>query len=157
VKAAIAADAVAYAMRKNMLGFSKPVYMVTGTKIASGAAVTYSEGQSMKNQAHLGIDATSASVPLSLGPKGHWNMKTDGNTSFKRESDFLFAYRLVRIRRTDGQIDDYDKGAFLSTDPDDEELVVRVDAVTDEGASSTVAVEKDGEEVWVVTQNYGAF
>jgi hypothetical protein len=74
-------------------------------------------------------------------------------TSFERESDSLFASLLVRISRTDGQIEDYDKRAFLSTDPDDEEFVIHVDAVTDEGASSTVAVEEDGEEVWVVTQH----
>jgi hypothetical protein len=80
VKAAIAADAVAYAMQRNMLAFRKLVYMVTGTKTASGAAVTYSKGQSMKNKAHLDIDATSASVPLSVGPKGLWNKKTDGKT-----------------------------------------------------------------------------
>lgn len=155
VKAAIAADAVAYTMRKNMLGFRKLFYIVTGTKIASGAAVTYSEGQPMKNKAHLGIDATSASVPLSVGPKGHWNKKTDGKTSFKRESNFLLAYRVVRISRTDGEIEDYGKGAFLSTDPDDkEEFVVHVDAVTGEGARSTVAVDKeDGEEVFVVKQD----
>jgi hypothetical protein len=48
-----------------------------------------------------------------FGPKGHWTSTTDDATESKRESEFVFAFRLKKLkfgRRL--KLEEYNKGAF---------------------------------------------
>jgi hypothetical protein len=93
----------------------RSVYMVTGLKIARGAACGVKAKQALGLGVKLGADATAfTGVPVQGGPA----FKTEGEKSeafyFDGSSDFVFAYRLRRIIVTyKGNIKgkSYEKGA----------------------------------------------
>lgn len=93
-------------------GRKSKAYMVTGLKTAYGAAKA-TETMKKKNwHARLGIDASAAMIPVSLGPGGHWSSGVTERSSAD-ESNFIFAFKLRRLRYKKGELthERYDRGA----------------------------------------------
>ncbi|KAJ3498369.1 hypothetical protein NLG97_g1174 [Lecanicillium saksenae] len=89
------------------------LFLVTGMKLVSGARIKYSSAGSSALMANLSVDV--APLGFSAGPKGRWSSTSDDETEFNRESEFVFAFRVKRLRigRTI-KTEDYTKGAFLA-------------------------------------------
>ncbi|KAF8849891.1 hypothetical protein BDZ45DRAFT_809578 [Acephala macrosclerotiorum] len=99
----------------------KPVYMITGVKIARGASVTSKTLKGYEAMLKVGFDGTTLTgVPISGGPKVETNSTKEREVKFDNGSDYVFAYRVVKIQLSeDGNVKghkDYVKGALFGTD-----------------------------------------
>jgi hypothetical protein len=98
----------------------KSVYMVTGIKVASGAAHLCARAKGVDVELRPGVDATPFSgVPVSGGVLAGVGREKGENTWFSGSSDFVFAYRLRRIivkRQAVSKNRDYVKGATVAHD-----------------------------------------
>lgn len=95
---------------------SVSLFLVTGMKIVKGANIKYSTSATNEVAANVGI-ASSALGGMSVGPKGHWTRTTEDENEFQRASEFVFAFRVKRLRlKKKVEAEDYNKGAFLSID-----------------------------------------
>ncbi|KAI1320649.1 hypothetical protein F5Y16DRAFT_82320 [Xylariaceae sp. FL0255] len=76
--------------------FSRPVYMITGLKIAKGFAL---EAQtSRENGGEVGASGpVGGPVPVSVGAEIGISVGNDEKGSFKSGTDIIFAYQLVRL------------------------------------------------------------
>lgn len=126
VEEAIKAPAVQTWLREPRQKFSlvSELFVVTGIKLVKGAKIKYSTSESTTVHANFGIDVTS--LGTTIGPKGHWNSMNDDVTEFNRESEFVFAFRVKRLkfgRRL--KLGEYNKGAFMTFrgKKDDDECV----------------------------------
>jgi len=93
----------------------KPVYMISGVKIARGASLSRSKASEQGVSSKIGVDGTALGIPVSLGPEINLLRKQEQTVSFGRSSDFVFAYRIVKIvSKRDGSLKtrEYDKGAL---------------------------------------------
>lgn len=125
VAEAMKAPAVQYWLTEPRQRFSPIVslYLITGMKLAKGANVKYKTSEGTEFTTHSGIDVPK--FGLSAGLKGKWAKIEDDETEFKRKSEFVFAFRVKRIRITRKvTVEDYHKGAFLTIgkDEDDNEI-----------------------------------
>ncbi|KAJ3545958.1 hypothetical protein NM208_g2251 [Fusarium decemcellulare] len=109
-------------VNKPWLGSSK-LYMVTGIKVAYGAASTvrYARGRGLN--LHFGTDMSALGVPVSFGPQVGRSSTVSVEQSQDGAEPFVFAFRLRRIKIS-GKGDDirhekYDKGALLSIRKDE--------------------------------------
>ncbi|KAF2196219.1 hypothetical protein GQ43DRAFT_485133 [Delitschia confertaspora ATCC 74209] len=83
---------------KKRFGMPKPVYMVTGIKIARGASLGRMKKRVFGAEGEVMVDGTMIKgVPFSAGPKGSMERATKEEESFEDCSDFIFAYRLQKI------------------------------------------------------------
>ncbi len=75
----------------------RPVYMITGVKIArqSGAARTMSKEFSVHLSA--GIDGTPTGASVALGPQINLSSSDSRSTTYRESSDFVFAYRIREL------------------------------------------------------------
>lgn len=90
------------------------LFLITGMKIVKGANIQYSASETSGVAANVGI-ASSALGGMSVGPKGHWTRTTEDENEFKRAAEFVFAFRVKRLRfKKSVEAEDYNKGAFLS-------------------------------------------
>ncbi|OAG01997.1 uncharacterized protein CC84DRAFT_1053504, partial [Paraphaeosphaeria sporulosa] len=107
-------EAVAEWVKRNP---RKSVYMVTGIKVARGAAHLCARAKGVNVDLRPGVDATPFSgVPVSGGVLAGVGKEKGEKTWFSGSSDFVFAYRLRRIlvkRQTVSQSKDYVKGATV--------------------------------------------
>lgn len=93
---------------------SVSLFLVTGMKIVKGANIRYSTSATGGIAVNMGI-ASNAFGGMSVGPKGHWTSTTKDENEFKRGSEFVFAFRVKRLRfKKKVEAEDYNKGAFLS-------------------------------------------
>lgn len=148
VEAAVKAPAVQTWLREPRQKFAlvSELFVVTGMKLVKGAKVKYSTSQSTTVKGNLGIDVTA--LGTTIGPKGHWTRTNDDATESNRESEFVFAFRVKRLkfgRRL--KLEEYSKGAFMTIGEkkDDDECVLVEDV---DGADI-----KTGEVVPDVTEN----
>lgn len=151
---AVKAAAVQRYTKKNMLGMRKPVYLVTGIKTVSGAKIKYTKGAWTRATAKVGVDFTAAGAPVKIGPQGHRNKTNDAKTDFERASEFLFAFRVLKVSYKHGEATGelYSEGAFLGKDdtktdekPEAEEIAV------DSIVGVSVVDEVDGSEIVCVS------
>ncbi|KAG9254376.1 uncharacterized protein F5Z01DRAFT_103344 [Emericellopsis atlantica] len=158
VKEAIKAPAVQAYLKERKQRFAPTVslYLVTGLKLVKGANIKYSTSSSTDVKANIGINV--APLGLTIGPKGHWTRKSDNETEFNRESDFVFAFRVKRLKfglRRKLEAEDYTTGAFLTTgeEADDSEqeacLMDNVDGSSSANASF-VSDATEGESVYCI-------
>ncbi|KAF4333669.1 hypothetical protein FBEOM_12501 [Fusarium beomiforme] len=158
VKEAIKAPAVQAYLKEPKQRFAPTVslYLVTGLKLVKGANIKYSASSSTDVKANIGINV--APLGLTIGPKGHWTRGSDDDTEFKRESEFVFAFRVKRLKfglRRKLEAEDYTKGAFLTTgeETDDSEqeacLMDNVDGSSSANASF-VSDPTEGESVYCI-------
>ena len=121
-----------------MRGVWKGVFMVVGIKVARGwSEGVSSEVKGMRGKVKVGVDGlVVGGVPVRVGPKGEvkrevkhgisWEM--GGEEDGEGDEGFVFAYRLVRIKKRgkEGGFEekDFNKGALFEdevTDENDEE------------------------------------
>ncbi|TQW00828.1 hypothetical protein IF1G_00759 [Cordyceps javanica] len=96
------------------------LYLVTGMKLVKGAMINFSTSKNRAATGKFGVNVLT--VPLTVGPKGHWNSAATEETKFSRESEFVFAFRLKRLKfGRNVKMEEYNKGAFLAVDDEEEE------------------------------------
>lgn len=96
--------------------FFHNVYMVTSIKIAFGASAARSVLQNRGVYVHLGVDGTTAGIPISGGPQGDLGWGTIESSSFEHNSGFVFAFRLREVcytTRRGLRQDEFVKGALF--------------------------------------------
>jgi hypothetical protein len=149
VEEAIKAPAVQTWLREPKQKFAPVVslFIVTGIKLAKGARIKYSTSQSTTVSGNIGIEVTA--LGTSIGPKGHWVSMNDDETEFNHESEFVFAFRVKRLkfgRRL--KVEEYNKGAFLvvgGEQGDDESVLVEdVDGSEIKSAKAVLDVTENG-------------
>lgn len=108
---------------------SVSLFLVTGMKLVKGARIKYSTSKSTTAITNLGVDVGPLST-VNAGAKGHWKRTNNDETDFNRESEFVFAFRVKRLRfGRKLKAEEYNKGAFLAVGEgkDDEESVLAED------------------------------
>lgn len=121
VAEAMRAPTVQYWLNEPRQRFSPIVslYLVTAMKLVKGAKIKYSTSESTGFNGNIGIDVPA--LGLTVGPKGSWSRIEGDETEFDRDSEFIFAFRVKRLRITRKvKIEDYNKGAFLSIGKDED-------------------------------------
>ncbi|KAL6798200.1 hypothetical protein J3E68DRAFT_449193 [Trichoderma sp. SZMC 28012] len=119
---------------------SVSLYLVTGMKLVKGARIKYSTSQSTKVSGNIGIDVPA--LATTFGPKGRWNTTNDDETEINRESEFVFAFRVKRLKfGRKLAVEEYNKGAFLAIgDEKDDGISVLVEDVDGSDIKTAIAV-----------------
>ena len=137
VDEAIKAPSVQAYLREPKQRFTPVVslFLVTGMKLVKGAKIKYSTSGGTAVTGNVGIDV--APLGMIFGPKGHWARRTEDETEFNRDSEFVFAFRVKRLRfGWKLKTEEYNKGAFLAIGKnknDDETESVLLDNVDGSG------------------------
>ncbi|KAF5988820.1 hypothetical protein FBULB1_1278 [Fusarium bulbicola] len=127
VKQAVQAPAVQTWLSepRQKFGFVSELFLVTGLKLVKGAKIAYSTSQTTAIKGNMGIDVTA--LATTFGPKGNWTRINDDSMESSRESEFVFAFRVKRLRfGRRVKLEEYSKGAFMAVGgkEDDEEGVI---------------------------------
>ncbi|KAI9042816.1 uncharacterized protein KD926_004881 [Aspergillus affinis] len=89
------------------------LFVVTGMKLVKGAKIKYSTLQSTTVKGNLGIDVNMLGTIFE--PKGHWTSTNNDATQSNRESEFVFAFRVKRLKiGRKLKLEEYNKGAFMT-------------------------------------------
>lgn len=96
-------------------------YIVTGIKIARGAAIERLRRLKYGVEGSVGVDLTSITgAPVTLGPQASFIRESSTSTTFSGSSDFVFAYRLRKINKRRSHVvtgsKDYVRGAVHNLD-----------------------------------------
>jgi hypothetical protein len=106
------------------------LYMVTGIKVARGATAKSMRLQGIGGGASIGFDGTGAGIPVAVGPAAELLKRRKEEVSFGASSDFVFAFRLSKVRynaKRGVTYKDHRKGALLDREvADKNEEVVEV-------------------------------
>lgn len=150
VSEAVKAPAVQAYLREPKQRFAPIVslFLVTAMKLVKGAKIKYSTSESTAFKANIGLDV--APLAMTFGPKGHWTKMNDDETEFNRDSEFVFAFRVKRLRFGHKVVktEEYNKGAFMAIGKDEDDgetepvLVDDVDGADMENARLVVDVAK---------------
>jgi hypothetical protein len=141
VTEAVKAPAVQAWLRepRQKFALSSELFIVTGMKIVKGAKINYSASQRTTAKGNLGIN-----VPLgtTFGPKGQWTNTNDDEMEFDRASEFVFAFRVKRLKFGRGlKVKEYNKGAFMAVGgKSDNEVWLSIEDVNGAGISAANAV-----------------
>ncbi|KAL3483724.1 hypothetical protein BJX62DRAFT_219743 [Aspergillus germanicus] len=156
VEEAVKAPAVQTWLREPRQKFAlfSELFIVTGIKLVKGAKIKYSDSQSTAVKGGLGIDVTA--LGATFGPKGHWTSTSDDATESNRASEFVFAFRVKRLRFGRRlKLEEYSKGAFMTVggNKDDAEcvLVEDVDGAEIQTAEAVSDVTENGRVYCVPT------
>ncbi|KAJ5364600.1 uncharacterized protein N7496_010313 [Penicillium cataractarum] len=128
------------------------LFMVTGMKLVKGAKIKYSTSQSTTAKGNLGIDVSA--LGTTFGPKGNWSSMNDDATESNRESEFVFAFRVKRLRFGRRlKLEEYNKGAFMTVGEkkcDDECVLVEdVDGADIRTAEAVLDLTENGSVYYV--------
>lgn len=105
-------------------GPGKSLYVIVGTKTVSGVTIRRSRGELLSGVGDVGLDLAATGVPVSVGPSVEISSSSRDTVSFEGSSDFVFAFRVRRIRlKASGIVlqDDYNRGALFGNSSDDED------------------------------------
>lgn len=136
VEEAVKTPAVQTWLREPKQRFAPVVslFLVTSMKLVKGARIKYSTTGSTTVTGNVGVDITP--LGMTFGPKGHWSRTNDDRTEFNRDSEFVFAFRVKRLRfGRKLKVEEYNTGAFLAIGKDE-----------DDGASVLVE-DMDGSDI----------
>lgn len=149
IEEAIKSPAVQTWLREPKQRFAPVVslFLVTGMKLVKGARIRYSTSHSTTVRGNIGFDVTA--LGITTGPKGHWVSANDEGTEFDRESEFVFAFRVKKLRIGRRlNVEEYSKGAFLvagGEHGDDESVLVEdVDGSSIKTATAVPDVTENG-------------
>jgi hypothetical protein len=137
--------------------FHKPVYIITGIKIVSGAQVSTKTSRALDGMVGAQVDGMVMSggmVPVGGGPEIRRGKASKNAVSWKGSSDFVFAYKVSEVLVSkSGKVKrerDYTKGALYEdvseereAGPLDVELVDGVSAQPHHGFDAEVVKEGD--------------
>lgn len=132
VDEAVKAPAVQAYLREPKQLFAPVVslFLVTGMKLVKGAKIKYSTSKSTAVTGNIGIDLTP--LGMTFGPQGHWTRTNDLETEFNRDSEFVFAFRVKRLRfGRKVKTEEYKKGAFLAIGKEENDDETELDLVDD--------------------------
>ena len=142
---------------KQKFALTSELFLVTGMKLVKGAKITYSTSQSTTVSGNVGVDV--APLGMTVGPKGHWTSTNDDAMETSRESEFVFAFRVKRLKFGHGhrvKLEEYGKGAFMAVGGrkgDDEcVLMEEVDGTHLQGAQAVPDVAEAGNVYCVSAQ-----
>jgi len=76
----------------------KTPYMITGVKVARGAEGIKRKVREASGNAQVKINGRTSSEPASSGPQIGWKRSLMSEETFTASSDFVFAYRLRKIK-----------------------------------------------------------
>lgn len=136
---AVRAPAVQAYLREPKQRFAPVVslFLVTGMKLVKGAKIKYSTSRSTAVTGNVGVDM--APLGITFGPKGHWTRTNDDETEFSRDSEFVFAFRVKRLRfGRKVKTEQYNKGAFLAIGKGENDDVTESFLVDDVDSSDIV-------------------
>ena len=98
----------------------KPVYMVTGLKIARGGRIKSSKIRGHGGAVSIGLDGTALAAPVEVGPEVEIQRERGEAVEWNTEDDFVFAYRLskIKVKRRAEKIreEEYVKGALYDAE-----------------------------------------
>ncbi|KAH0172861.1 hypothetical protein KCU67_g1546, partial [Aureobasidium melanogenum] len=101
--------------------YRKPVYVITGLKVVTGAKADTLKTHTVKGDLSVEVDATIWSgLPVSGGPGVEGEVGSKAVNKWSASDDFVFAFRVVKVvaGKTPGQVvneEDYRKGAMLES------------------------------------------
>ena len=118
-------------------------------KIGDGNDDDDDSNRNNNNNNHFGVGVGMTAVGTSLGARGYWTSVDEDVTESYRESEFVFAFRVKRLkfgRRL--KLEDYTKGAFMAVGgekADDECVLVEdVDGADIQTAEAVPDVTENG-------------
>ncbi|KAI1425791.1 hypothetical protein F5Y12DRAFT_346488 [Xylaria sp. FL1777] len=154
VEEAIKAPAVQTWLREPKQRFAPiaTLFLVTGIKLVKGARIKYSTSRNTAVTGNMGVDMHA--LGATFGPKGHWVSAGNDCTEFNRESEFVFAFRVKRLKiGRKLKLEEYNKGAFLAIggkqEDEDDDAAVLVEDV-DGSAIETAKTVSDATENSIV-------
>jgi hypothetical protein len=128
----------------------KRLFIVTGVKIASGASISESEGQTYGASLMVGFDGSGMGISISVGPKVEGSKERSREVTWECEESFVFAYRLREIRFRNGVVrtEQYRDGAVygigeaeVRKEAEDEAVIVFLDLDKDDMTGEDVGIE----------------
>jgi hypothetical protein len=102
-----------------MAFWEKPVYMVTGVKVAKGVEMESTDGGGYGVVGKVDVGGAMIGTPGRVGPEGRVTERKWQGVMWKGEEEFVFAYQLIKIKRKKDDSfteDDYHKGALYDAD-----------------------------------------
>ncbi|KAH8896008.1 hypothetical protein GQ53DRAFT_743921 [Thozetella sp. PMI_491] len=143
----------------------KPVFMITGLKIAHGPAIEHKMGRKWEAKAEVGVSQLPVSVPIEAGPKVSHRREKNDSEGWEKSDDFIYGFRVkklqyksgVLVRKKDGKLvaETYLSNATLVDNDDEGELIEEVEVEDDLGEEIQdmgKQVEED-ETIWVVPKD----
>lgn len=113
--------------------YRKPIYIVTGLKIVTGARAKTLKSKSIEGSLGVTVDGTiwsSGVVPVSGGPEISGAISRKESISWEESSDFVLAYRLRKVKvskagkvnregdyKTGAMLDEHDRAAMEASVP----------------------------------------
>ena len=95
----------------------KPLYIVKGVKIACGATAKTLRTKANGGRLGVSVDRALMAAPGSVGPELEAGIKKEDGVEFGGSDDFVFAYRLGRIKvdrkMGEAEEDDHNEGALF--------------------------------------------
>ncbi|KAF4463388.1 hypothetical protein FALBO_9781 [Fusarium albosuccineum] len=131
----------------------KPVYLITGIKIAKGASVATQSSTETSVQVELKADATTFSAPVEVGPEASWASKDSRGTAYVGSTDYVFAYQLMRMKpKKRGQAilnESFVEGAAFGNDSEEQEDVLGLREAYDVAEEVTLGFSDTWEQIGV--------
>lgn len=97
--------------------YRKPIYIITGLKTVTGAAVKTNKRSTSVTKAAIEVEIPDSKgiLPLATKPEIAAKKEVKNNMSWEDHSDFIFAYRVSKVWVKRGSIfeEDFTKGAML--------------------------------------------
>jgi len=164
INSSLAADDVAGFLAATR--WKKPIFMVTGVKIAYGAHITSKRLKGWSAGGGLSGDGTAMGVPVSGGPKVENSVENTREVEVEDIPELVFAYRLSKVTVSQaGQLkhEPYNEGALFGMEGDDvedanhewrlEDFDVSPDNLQNyEALQEVVYDDDDEEEMYVVVK-----
>ncbi|KAI8262374.1 hypothetical protein K4K58_000598 [Colletotrichum sp. SAR11_239] len=76
----------------------KPIYLITGIKIARGASVNTKNTTTDSGKIEMKVDTSGGGVPVEVGPEVRFEIEENRVISCDGSSDYIFAYQLTKIK-----------------------------------------------------------
>lgn len=136
--------------------YHKPVYVITGVKIVSGAQGATTTSRLVDGMVGAQVDGTILSggmVPVAGGPEFRRGKATKSAVSWKGSTDFVFAYKVSEVHVSkSGEVKrerEYTKGALYEDGPGEHKVEPLIASVVEGPSAET----QDGFDVEVVEED----
>lgn len=137
--------------------YRKPIYIITGLKVVTGAEVETQKSNTVGGTLALEVDGTvwsGGTVPIGGGLGLEGKLGNKSSTKWEASSDFVFAFRVSKVflQRKTGQVlseEEYRKGAMLENEterlkgPDIEVREVQEPSAESEGFDAEMLMDDE--------------
>ncbi|KAI0140284.1 hypothetical protein BJ166DRAFT_542639 [Pestalotiopsis sp. NC0098] len=129
----------------------KPVYMITGIKIAKGASVSTESRSAKSIEGEVKVDATTVGANVEAGPEAKWDSEKKRGISYGGSSDYIFAYQLTRMmpkqKGTRFKNHKFVTGALYGKDEETQSAEPKLQDLFDIGAETTGGFQDTWEQI----------